>query len=409
MPVKNIHGNSDVVSKPGICTDGEPPFARYESLTAWRGIACLSIVIFHSLFNGDLSIVPESRTSVALVEILRRFWIGVPLFFVISGYCVLASADRLRHQNAPVKEFFWRRFRRIYPPYWIWLTLAGLTVYLVETFIQPGFFRWGMITNPAGLTPWQWIGNLTLTETWRSNFTLGVQWMWLSPAWTLAYEEQFYIVVGLMLIATRRFFFQGFALVTLVVVIGTVYPFWGPKAEGTFLDGKWIMFAAGILVYFVVNYSTPHRRFWLCLLLWFGILTALADPRQLLNSRVDEPNQMYLAAFSFALLAIFLHRRDQQLVNCPVLRPFFYCGEMCYSIYLVHWPVALVAGGIFKSLGINGTAAILLIGLPGCIIITVSVARIFHVLIERRFWNLKTGSSQIKDASGSVFNFMPLG
>jgi peptidoglycan/LPS O-acetylase OafA/YrhL len=370
----------------------KPRFARYKSLTAWRGIACLSIVIFHSLFNGDLSIIPESKATIVLVEVLRRFWIGVPIFFVISGYCVIASADRLRHDRGAAKQFFWRRFWRIYPPYWFWLALAGLTVYIVETFIQPGFFRWGMISNPSGLTLWQWIGNLTLTETWRSNFTLGVQWMWLAPAWTLAYEEQFYAVVGLVLIMARHFFFQALALVTLIVIVGTVYPFWGPKANGTFLDGKWIMFASGTLVYYIVNYVTPRRQFWLCLLLWFGVLSAFADPRQLLNSSVDEPNQMYLAAFGFALLAIFLQRWDQELTNCPLLRPFFYCGEMCYSIYLVHWPVTLVAGGIFKLLGVNGTARILLIGLPGSIAITVGAARIFHVLIERRFWNSTTES-----------------
>src|SRR5262249_48484636 len=152
-----------------------------------------------------------------VVEVVRRLWIGVPMFFVISGYCVTASADAARRRPNPGPEFFYRRFRRIYPPYWTWLAVAGLGIWIVEL-IHPRFFEQAFIPNPQTFTIWQWLGNLSLTESWRWHLTGGVENMLLSPSWTLCYEEQFYALAGLALVAGRRFFFGWFALVTAVVL-----------------------------------------------------------------------------------------------------------------------------------------------------------------------------------------------
>ena len=54
-------------------------------------------------------------------------WAGVPIFFVISGYCISATADSARRKGLPARTYFWRRFRRIFPPYWIFL-MAAVTV-----------------------------------------------------------------------------------------------------------------------------------------------------------------------------------------------------------------------------------------------------------------------------------------
>jgi peptidoglycan/LPS O-acetylase OafA/YrhL len=60
---------------------------------------------------------------------------------------------------------------------------------------------------------------------------------------------------------------------------------------------------------------------------------------------------------------------------------------MCYSLYLVHWPVVQAVGLAVDSLGINNSAGILLIRIPSCVAMTILAGRVFHRLIERRFWN----------------------
>lgn len=366
----------------------EPRCPRYETLTAWRGLACLFVVIYHSLFSGYGLEFPAGPGPMAgVLDVARRLWIGVPLFFVISGYCVTASADEIRRHSRPGVEYFWRRFRRIYPPYWVWLAITVLIVWAVES-MHRGFFEKVFIPPPGTLTKWQWFGNITLTETWRWHFTSGLENEMLAPSWTLCYEEQFYVVVGLALILARRFFFSALGLVTVVTVMGFfLFPWLGMNTLGLFLDGKWLMFAAGVLVYHARNYASPRLAGWYCVALGIGSLCALADPGRLLLPRVNEPNQSYFWAFLFALLLMGVGRRDERIARAKMLRPLVFCGEMCYSLYLTHWPVVTLAGWAFNRLALQNPVAILLLGVPFCLAVALILARLFHRTIERRFWN----------------------
>src|SRR5205085_1213758 len=63
---------------------------RYYSLDIWRGVACLMVVGFHSSYYllTDPAIRSASVTVRRLVLVLSDLWLGVPIFFVISGYCI---------------------------------------------------------------------------------------------------------------------------------------------------------------------------------------------------------------------------------------------------------------------------------------------------------------------------------
>jgi peptidoglycan/LPS O-acetylase OafA/YrhL len=218
--------------------EGGPRSPRYDSLTLWRGFACLLVIVYHSS-RGPLH---EVNGFTALIfQILGRFWIGVPLFFVISGYCVTASADALRRRDGSARHFFWRRFLRIYPPYWAVIAITALGVCLMNSYVSEGAFQALMMPLPQWLTKWQWLGNLTLTEGWRWHLTRGVEDVFLPPSWTLCYEEQFYFLVGLVLILTRRFFFFALGFLTLIVAILFLFPWPGLYTTGLFLDGRWLM------------------------------------------------------------------------------------------------------------------------------------------------------------------------
>src|SRR5688572_12042177 len=98
--------------------------SRYESLDVWRGVACLLVVVFHSAgyvagagFDAGVRAAGGSAFDWVLVAV-GRFWVGVPLFFVVSGYCISAAADTTRAKPGGVGRYFARRARRIYPPLW---------------------------------------------------------------------------------------------------------------------------------------------------------------------------------------------------------------------------------------------------------------------------------------------------
>src|SRR6185369_3128479 len=85
-------------------------------LDLWRGVACLSVLVFHA--SGRQ---PDAGTL--WQELIARLWVGVPVFFVISGYCITASIERTRATGTPLGRYFFKRLRRIFPPYWA--ALAG--------------------------------------------------------------------------------------------------------------------------------------------------------------------------------------------------------------------------------------------------------------------------------------------
>jgi peptidoglycan/LPS O-acetylase OafA/YrhL len=108
--------------------------------------------------------------SVAL-NIMHYGNLGVPMFFVISGYCIAATAQSALERRTPLGTYFWRRFRRIYPPYWIMLGLLIVGFIVFDVLLFPGILS----SDPRPrFRPWwfsgtQWLGNLTLTETWRHH------------------------------------------------------------------------------------------------------------------------------------------------------------------------------------------------------------------------------------------------
>jgi peptidoglycan/LPS O-acetylase OafA/YrhL len=71
---------------------------RYRSLDMWRGVACLMVVVFHSCFYADRSTTPW------LGRLIGLGWLGVPIFFAISGFCV-AAADSTRQRGIGAGTF----------------------------------------------------------------------------------------------------------------------------------------------------------------------------------------------------------------------------------------------------------------------------------------------------------------
>src|SRR5262249_10829057 len=152
-----------------------------------------------------------SATGVAEAALAatKHLWLGVTIFFVISGYCISATVDVTRRQSQSLRTYFSRRFRRIFPTFLIFLSLSALLVGLVDCTVFPGVFSKTShpIARPWSLTFQQWIGNLTLTESWLPRVLGTEQRYFMGTAWTLCYEEQFYAVTGLLLLLARRRFF----------------------------------------------------------------------------------------------------------------------------------------------------------------------------------------------------------
>jgi peptidoglycan/LPS O-acetylase OafA/YrhL len=119
--------------------------ARYDSLDVWRGVACAAVLFFHAAC-GYVPTEPAAErlqagrgTAVDLAHVLAtKMWVGVPLFFVISGYCIVAAAvASAARRPRPMRAFLSRRCLRIYPPLWVYLAMTAAANVCLPTVARP--------------------------------------------------------------------------------------------------------------------------------------------------------------------------------------------------------------------------------------------------------------------------------
>ncbi len=358
-----------------------PTLRRFESLDHWRGFACLLVIVYHSTIVYLVTSPAHAGTVHALLEVTHHFNVGVALFFVISGYCIAAAADNSRVRGDHIGIYFLRRFRRIYPPYWIMVVCTIAAFVLLDYGWRAPLLSgdpWPQY-RPSWYTPTQWLGNLTLTETWRHHLFGNIRAHFPGQAWTLCYEEQFYFVTGMLLLLSRRWFFPGIALVSLSTVLGAAWAReLGVHIDGFFFDGSWLLFAVGVTVFYRLRYATGARAIALDALLLIAIPLSLW---------LSVPIYGAITGFVFAAALPWLYKFDRQVAGAAALKPLLVCGQMCYSLYLVHQiPVKAVTTVLYRN-GMTGPLSTLLIVIPVSVGVSVGLGWMFHAVVERRFLN----------------------
>ena len=356
--------------------------ARYDSLDAWRGVACLMVILYHStmMYRGHVVAARSGalETLASWIVTATSFGnAGVAVFFVISGYCIAAAGASVRSGRHSVGKYFLRRFRRIYPPLWAVIVLSCGFFVLVDVLLWPRLLSsepWFQ-ARPWWYSGWQWLGSLTLTETWRWHLVGNQRGHFPGQAWTLCYEEQFYAVTGLLLLMSRRWFFMGAAAVS-VVTLGTAFgrARWAWPVDGFFFDGAWLLFAAGLIVYWALH-EDDRWRFWSGIGL---ILIGTMLPVGIAGSK---------AAFVFAGALLALHRYDSAIAKSPWMWPMMVCGQMCYSLYLVHQLLVKAVSEALWQWGVQSALVTVGVVVPACLAVSVGAGRLCYLAIERRFLN----------------------
>ncbi|MFO0910781.1 MAG: acyltransferase [Isosphaeraceae bacterium] len=376
--------------RPAVATASNPvetKTRRYQMLDVWRGLICLLVVLEHAAValwerGGEGSGFDGwSRSSIVWLLTLN---IGTPLFFVMSGYCIAASVESSRRKGHGPLAFLTRRFWRIFPTYWV--ALLGFVVFVLAV-DATGVARYRQnslsleLGTPRDLSLAQWVGNLTLTETWRHHLGLDASLpvVFTRVAWSLCYQEQFYIVCCLALWLAPRRFFPALGAATLAI-LGYRILLWDSggltSIEGTFLYA-WHEFAVGLAVYWRLNAgrsATPLARRGVD-----AFITLIAVAGLLSDYRSTA------AAGLFGLLLIGLFRWDDLAGRLACLEPLRACGRRSFSIYLSHLPVTIAGNQLLSELGIDSFWARALVMIPLVMLAAIAVGWVFHHLVERHF------------------------
>jgi peptidoglycan/LPS O-acetylase OafA/YrhL len=189
---------------------------RIATLDGWRGIS-ISLVVVGHLF--DRRYHSESFSLVENLMFHLSIW-GVNIFFVISGYIITKLALREYDDGGifSVRNFYLRRFFRIIPPFFLYLGCIALAS------------RYSMIVQPySGI-----VAAATFTCNWPPMDCDGL----VGHTWSLAYEEQFYVVFPALFALTCAYSRQAFAILLACLM---VFPF---VRYSLHLEGTWRAVAA---------------------------------------------------------------------------------------------------------------------------------------------------------------------
>jgi peptidoglycan/LPS O-acetylase OafA/YrhL len=215
---------------------------RFTRIDQLRGFAALAVVVCHFAVSAYNAAPNAGEPPLPWLRLVLGFgYLGVPLFFVISGFCIhLPQARALASRGAVEpdwRRFFRRRFWRLYPPYLCAIALA-VVLLLLST---------GALPVPC----WAIALQALLVHTFHPATFDGVN----PPAWTLAVEAQLYLAYPIVLALVVRF--RPWPALAIVLGITMLYRVWlnvspmPPPFGGVaweFFLARWFEWVLGALV-----------------------------------------------------------------------------------------------------------------------------------------------------------------
>lgn len=287
-----------------------------------RAVAVGSVLVFHT---G--------------VGILNGGFVGVDIFFVISGYLITSIlAAELARDRFSIWGFYERRARRILPALAV---MMAVTLAIGAVVMLPSDFR--DLARAAAATS-IFASNVYFWRT-SSYFDGSADFKPLLHTWSLGVEEQFYIVFPLLLLLAFRL--RGIRAARLLVLAGLVLSFWlslraiGRWPEATFYLAPtrgWELLLGAALALGLVP-QVPGR------LLREGLALAGMAMIAWCVLRYDERTVFPGMAALWPCLgaALVIHARGSLVGRVLSLPPLVFVGLISYSLYLWHWPVIVFA------------------------------------------------------------------
>ncbi len=352
---------------------------RVASLTGIRAVAALLVLATHAAYTTG------KYTHGYIGLVYSRMEIGVPIFFVLSGFLLFAPWVKAVAAGAAapsVRRYAWHRVRRIMPAYVVTVLIAYLIYHWRTAGPNPGHTVMGLIRN------------LTLTQIYTDNYLYSYLHQGLTQMWSLAVEVAFYVVLPfmayLLLVVLCRRRWRPALLLTGLGALVLITPawlilvhttdflpdgarLWLPTYLAWFIGGMTlaVLQQMGVQVYALV--CVP-----LAVVCYFIVSTPIA------GAPTTSPSELVEALFKAAFYAVTatlavapLALGDRGLyAKVLASRPMVFLGEISYEIFLIHLvTMELVMTEILRWRVYTGNVAILFIA---TFVATVPLAWLLH-------------------------------
>ena len=300
---------------------GHQPFSYRPDIDGLRGVAVLLVLVFHfDFFN-----------------IGKAGFIGVDIFFVISGYLISKIIwSGIDAEAFSFQQFYIRRIRRLAPP--LFATL--LITFVVGAFVLLPQELYSLAKE--GVAALIYVSNIYYWQT-INYFGFQVEGSFLLHTWSLAVEEQFYLFFPILLVILHRVFPNRRASPILVLAIASFVlnlVMVGIKPEATFYllpTRAWELLAGAYLS--AVEFRL-HKAPWLKVAAGIGAVGLLVFALATHNAITPFPGTFALLPVLAASMLLFAGSDKEGLFGRALAySPLRWVGVISYSLYLVHWPI----------------------------------------------------------------------
>jgi peptidoglycan/LPS O-acetylase OafA/YrhL len=360
------------------------------ALDGLRGLAIGLVILIH--FTLYLGMTEKTLVDRLVNRVFLTGWCGVDLFFTLSGFLITGILLDTKGFDRPLYNFYGRRFLRIFPPYYLFLTIY---LVVIAHLLPPPLFA-----PELPYQAWYW--------TYFANVRVAIQG-WRDPVlvhfWSLAVEEQFYLVWPFVVLATDRTTLGRLCVGMLAIALGLRVTCWAlkmPEAAYALTPCRMDSLAAGACVAVLQRSAVAPET----MLYWakriggaaaacLGIIIVVRRGLTHFDPVVYTLGITLVALASASLVvgAVFAGERAgiQRALRTGWLRAM---GRYSYGMYIIHVPVLclmlLVRADLrnVKPIGGNLAPWLLLQTTVGGIVIFLIALASWH-LYEKRLIGLK--------------------
>jgi len=348
------------------------PGTYVKEFDGWRGVGIIFVVLAHyipSAFIGS--------------------WVFMEMFFVMSGFLITGILMDSKQKKGYYKNFMFRRVLRVFPLYY--LSLIILFFLIPESWADLSYYR----ENQA----WFWL--------YGENWLFAMEGLHPAKAlnhfWSLAIEEQFYIVWPLSVFifspkALIRFCIFLFFFSILFRNTGMYLGFMNPPFAYVASLGRMEGIVLGAIIAVLVRTDrTILEKYTYPVTIISGVVSMvlfLIAGTMHMDYRVNyQFNYTAVDIFFAGMIVLTLCSKElvflKKIFNIPLIAKL---GIMSYCIYIFHHPIHVIINDIFLDYflvqtGSEAIGKLICVGIAFCI--TVPVVYLIHTKIEVPFWKMK--------------------
>lgn len=347
---------------------------KIASLDGLRALAVVAVMLVHIGFPGFV-----------------LGGLGVDLFFALSGFLITHLFIREHRLSGRVSllQFWARRFLRLMPVYWVYLSVITASMVL----------GYGELREHGGWTPNEYIASMWLyfVNYVPSGGIWSEQHLTIH-LWSLAIEEQFYLVWPLIIIMLFRGQYVVRGTVFIFVIFLFYYLFVASDVELLkTITGRGITLLLGCLCAVLCNEPSWKRYFTAVSMNYIGVIVVLALGVMTLLTYLGyyEENDIkigfaaYFGALFCYLIGCLYHQSGtftHRVLELPLL---VYIGKISYGVYLYHLAIQLLVWkGIYPD-GVFGSPVDYLLRVIAYFVLTLGLASVSFYTIESYFLKFK--------------------